>query len=54
MDRWELWATTDLTEWTHILDISPTSTYLGINQIVGPVILQKGMVSFIGIFPTKI
>lgn len=29
MDRWELWATTDLTEWTHILDISPTSTYLG-------------------------
>jgi arabinoxylan arabinofuranohydrolase len=29
MDRWELWATADLTEWIHILDISPASTYIG-------------------------
>lgn len=54
MDRWELWATTDLTEWTHILDISPTSTYLGDkpNCWAGDFAERDG--KFIGIFPTKI
>lgn len=29
MDRWELWATTNLTEWEHQLNILPTETYIG-------------------------
>lgn len=29
MDRWELWATTDLKKWSHKLNILPTQTYIG-------------------------
>lgn len=29
MDRWELWKTADLTNWTHILNIDSNQTYIG-------------------------
>lgn len=29
MDRWELWSTTNLTNWEHRLTILPTQTYIG-------------------------
>lgn len=29
MDRWELWATTNLTDWDYKLSILPTQTYIG-------------------------
>jgi arabinoxylan arabinofuranohydrolase len=29
MDRWELWASTNLTDWEHKLNILPTQTYIG-------------------------
>jgi len=29
MDRWEVWATTNLTDWKHKLDILPTQNYIG-------------------------
>ncbi len=29
MDRWEIWATTNLTEWSHMGDILPEQNYMG-------------------------
>lgn len=32
MDKWELWSTTNLKDWKHVLDIKPTQTYIGDND----------------------